>query len=243
MSTITMGSDEFILYIRKQYPECQKTTKNLGLYIAYFMKAKGFYDPNAKSGEPLCKKERDCFWETSKDAESIDPKKLPKTANQYTFNRALLPELYDYLDALGQDNIIMQEDQFIRENWKSGIIVIPEGTIEIRENAFRDNPKIRSVVIPNSVLKIGWAAFKCCMNLEKVVISNRLKIIEYGTFEFCTSLREIEIPNSVIEIEGNAFFHCENLRRIIIPDSVERIAGGAFEGCERLDTSFLRRFN
>lgn len=100
---ITMGSDEFILYIRKQHQNCQTTTTVLGRRIADFMIAQGFYDQNANEGEPLCKNEQLCYWMTTENEEFIKSISLPITANQYTFDRALLPQLYDFLDVLGQN--------------------------------------------------------------------------------------------------------------------------------------------
>lgn len=104
MRTITMGSDEFILYIRKQHPNCQTTTTILGFRIALWMSGKGFYDPNAEEGEPFCNNEQRSYWVTEENEEFIRSISLPLTANQYTFDRALLPELYDFLDELGQNS-------------------------------------------------------------------------------------------------------------------------------------------
>lgn len=100
---ITMGSDEFILYIRKRHQNCQTTTQVLGRRIADFMKSKGIYDPDANEGEPLCKNEQRCYWMSTENEDFIRSISLPITANQYTFDRALLPELYDFLDELGQN--------------------------------------------------------------------------------------------------------------------------------------------
>lgn len=104
MRTIIMGSDEFILYIRKQHPNCQTTTQVLGRKIADFMIAQGFYDQNANKGEPFCNNEQRSYWVTEENEEFIRSISLPLTANQYTFDRALLPELYDFLDELGQNS-------------------------------------------------------------------------------------------------------------------------------------------
>lgn len=100
---ITMGSDEFILYIRKQHPNCQMTTIRLGWRIALWMRGKGFYNSKAKKGESFCKNEIKCLWMTTENEEFIKSISLPISANQYTFDRALLSQLYDFLDVLGQN--------------------------------------------------------------------------------------------------------------------------------------------
>lgn len=90
---IVMGNDEFILYIRKQYPNCKKTNDVLGQEIHLKLKK---LDPHVKI------KEHDaaCYWGNSGPFVAMD--KLPKTAAQFSFDRACLPQLYDFLDQLGQ---------------------------------------------------------------------------------------------------------------------------------------------
>jgi hypothetical protein len=101
MSTITMGNDEFILYIRKNYPECSKSNDDLGHRIwerirrddekAYKVDENGNRDDKA---EPV-----PCIWSKT-DARVVEAK-LPYTATQFRFERSLLPLLYEHLDALG----------------------------------------------------------------------------------------------------------------------------------------------
>jgi transcriptional regulator with XRE-family HTH domain len=95
MSTrIQMGNDEFILYIRKNHPSCATSNDRLGSRIWKWIYGS---DPTAEQvggGESV-----PCFWGAT--AANIDETKLPKTATQFQFERRLLPELYDHLDALG----------------------------------------------------------------------------------------------------------------------------------------------
>jgi len=97
MNLITMGNDEFILYIRKQYPNCQLNTKDLGRFIWVLILE---HDFNARQVE----EDMPCIWETKTGAKNINEKKLPKTATQFEFKRSLLLELYGYLDELGSNN-------------------------------------------------------------------------------------------------------------------------------------------
>jgi hypothetical protein len=98
---ITMGNDEFILYIRKNYPKCSKGNDDLGQRIwgwirgndatAYKVDKDGNRDDNA---EPVS-----CSWSET-DARVVEAK-LPYTATQFRFERSLLPSLYEHLEALG----------------------------------------------------------------------------------------------------------------------------------------------
>lgn len=92
---IIMGNDEFILYTRKQYPNCKIKTIDLGRFIWEWIIE---HDHHAKQ----VIEDMPCLWETKTGAKNIDEKKLPKTATQFEFDRTLLPELYSYLDELGQ---------------------------------------------------------------------------------------------------------------------------------------------
>jgi len=90
---ITMGNDEFILYIRKNH-KCSLSNDQLGKFIWEWI----------LKNSPVIDKVKDivhdvpCHWGDA--GTFIDPYNLPKTASQMTFERSILPELYDYLDTL-----------------------------------------------------------------------------------------------------------------------------------------------
>lgn len=92
---ITMGNDEFILYIRKRNPNPPRSNRDMGQRIWEWIQEN---DPEADyirrpDGEPLV---RDCLWGDGA------PSDLPKTAHQFRFRRELLPALYTRLDELAE---------------------------------------------------------------------------------------------------------------------------------------------
>jgi hypothetical protein len=89
---ITMGNDEFILYIRKNY-NCSITNPQLGKLIWIWIREQ---DANAQQ----IMKDQPCKW--GDEFDTSEGTGLPKTATQFAFDRALLPELYNYLSILGQ---------------------------------------------------------------------------------------------------------------------------------------------
>lgn len=91
MHRIRMGNDEFILYIRKNYTECQATNELLGRQIWIWLRD----NADGQKGEA----NQLCSWGTT--GEHIGERLLPKTATQFTFNAARLPDLYRFLDGLG----------------------------------------------------------------------------------------------------------------------------------------------
>lgn len=93
---ITMGNDEFILYIRKNY-NCSLTNDRIGRMVWKWIheNSKGIdKEKDIKHNIP-------CLWQKHKTKTyGIG---LPQTASQITFNRKLLPKLYGFLDELGQN--------------------------------------------------------------------------------------------------------------------------------------------
>ena len=87
-SKITMGNDEFILYIRKNSNTCNIKNDRLGRIIWKWLRDRGA--SKIISDQP-------CLW--GEKADNIDELGLPKTATQFSFDRSLLPDLYKYLDS------------------------------------------------------------------------------------------------------------------------------------------------
>lgn len=91
---IRMGNDEFILYIRKSYPSCKTPNPRLGKLIWQWLQSR---DPSAlqvgAEGGQLC------IWEAS--SSFVSDTGLPRTAQQFEFDRSLLADLYTFLDSLG----------------------------------------------------------------------------------------------------------------------------------------------
>lgn len=87
---ITMGNDEFILYIRKNFMSRHATNDRLGKMIWKWLVRN---DPAAV----IVERDQPCRWGDSGTITSDTS--LPKTATQFRFSRAALPDLYAYLDS------------------------------------------------------------------------------------------------------------------------------------------------
>jgi transcriptional regulator with XRE-family HTH domain len=95
-SSIQMGNDEFILFIRKNHPDCVKSNDLLGKRIWEWIEKHDVTAEQVNDGKSV-----PCYWGDT--GTHIGETKLPKTATQFRFERKLLPELYDVLDELGSD--------------------------------------------------------------------------------------------------------------------------------------------
>jgi hypothetical protein len=89
-----MGNDEFILYIRKRYPNCMQSTSELGRRIYQRIVQ---MDSNAH----IVQEDAPCYWGDTGDFVAED--KLPKTAAQISFDPSILPQLFGFLDGLGDE--------------------------------------------------------------------------------------------------------------------------------------------
>lgn len=87
-------NDGFILYIRKRYPDCEKLNKILGRKIWKEIQKQ---DRDSK----IVEKDRPCYWGKT-GAFISEHSELPKTAAQFSFDIDILPELYEFLNELGE---------------------------------------------------------------------------------------------------------------------------------------------
>ena len=107
-------------------------------------------------------------------------------------------------------------------------IVIPEGIIEIGNNAFSSCYEIKSISIPDSVKSIGSQAFYNCASLSTIILPKGIKKISQGMF-IASAIKTVEIPESVEIIEAGAFAVCFELEKLILPESLKEIGEGAFD--------------
>ncbi len=79
---------------------------------------------------------------------------------------------------------------------------IPNGVINIENEAFYNCKKLTSIVVPNGVTKIGSYAFAHCDNLVKIILPNSL--ISIGIYTFYPSKTLTDVYFSGTEEEWNA---------------------------------------
>ena len=88
---IIMGDDEFILHVRKNGFGQNSENPELGRKIWVWIRA---HD----TGATKIQKDQACRWGDAGSFISEDD--LPKTATQFKFDEAILPELYRFLSTL-----------------------------------------------------------------------------------------------------------------------------------------------
>ena len=118
-------------------------------------------------------------------------------------------------------------------------VVVPDGVIEIGENAFAGQKYLQSVRFSNGVKRIGESAFRDCANLSTLQMPDTLTEIGGSAFCGCLNLTRIDLPKNVVKIGGGAFWNCTNLKEIGLPDSLKSIGNLAFESCKSLTKMIL----
>lgn len=98
----------------------------------------------------------------------------------------------------------------------SKVIIIPNGTSFIPDEAFMDFDKLEEIIIPDSVTYIGKSAFKGCKSLKKIKLPQNLYILDDFAFSECESIKEINIPENVEEIGIGALSLMTSLERITV---------------------------
>ena len=163
------------------------------------------------------------------------------------------------------DRIIYNDDMTVLckcPEDKTGTVVVPEGTLGIRQHAF-NGCKIDGIVLPSTLRRIGREAFANCQLLKGIKIPDGLEYLGQKAFENCLALSYVILPGSLTkllnstfsgcmmlkyvqfpesglaEISDNCFIKCYNLESIKIPSSVAKI-GKAFCDCWSLKNVIIK---
>lgn len=117
--------------------------------------------------------------------------------------------------------------------------IVPEGIVNIAENAYKNHVGVTYIKIPASVESIGKNAFDGCLNILLIEVDANNKtyyskdncLIDAETEVLLLGCRSSIIPEGTVVIGEGAFAGCELLTEIKIPTSVTTIMPGAFSGC------------
>ena len=115
-------------------------------------------------------------------------------------------------------------------------VTIPDGVIEIGDDAFWGCRNLTAVTITGSVKYIGQWAFGGNQNLNRVIIEEGVEKIGFAAFEGC-GVADIVIPDSVRIIDCRAFA-CSGLEQIVIPENAE-VKDLVFWDAQKLKDAYL----
>lgn len=124
--------------------------------------------------------------------------------------------------------------------------VIPNGVVEIGNQAFYNLKNLMGISIPSSVTTIGYSAFADCDALTSIYIPSSVTRIESEAFNWCDALATVKVDpnntvydsrngcNAIIETANNRLiFGCKNT---VVPRGIKILGDAAFRGCTGLDS-------
>lgn len=173
----------------------------------------------------------DCFNENCQEIESVAFPSCYMSDEDYDYELDIphgnLPKLAnfhispDHPDFKSIDGVIFSKDGSTLvafPSGRTGNYVVPDGTLEIGEDAFFDC-RLESIVISEGVVKIGEGAFSSS-RLESIVIREGVVEIGGDAFEYCENLTSVVFPNSLTEFSfhgGSVFYGVNNLKSLTLP--------------------------
>ena len=104
--------------------------------------------------------------------------------------------------------------KLIKADLTQEIINVDDGVQIIHKEAF-DDAKAVEVTLPNGLVELEDNAFLRAHDLVKMNLPTSLKKIGNGAFQYCSSLKRIELPESLEHLGLSAFYGCNNLDEII----------------------------
>ena len=104
---------------------------------------------------------------------------------------------------------------------QGAIITVPDGTKIIEKGKYAGRGDIEKLVIPEGVVEIGDEALIFCDQLVSVTLPSTLKKIGKSAFQECVNLSEINFPIELEEIGMAAFCNCLSLEVPSLPETVK----------------------
>lgn len=111
-----------------------------------------------------------------------------------------------------------------------GILIIPEGTVDIRDGEYAGRNDIKKLIMPQSLRFIDMEAFCGCEELKEVIFSPKLKSISPACFAECPKLELAKLPPELETVGDGAFLNCVSLRSVVFPDTLTEIGALAYWG-------------
>lgn len=112
-------------------------------------------------------------------------------------------------------------------------VTLPDGIVQIRDDAFLNCPNLQVINIPESVRSIGSEAFMYCSQLSNLHLPDSLSSLGTYAFYGCSALTNVHIPSSLTTL-SNSVFRGTGLRYVHIPSNITTIEPGAFMACKQL---------
>ncbi len=101
-------------------------------------------------------------------------------------------------------------------NMNTEELTVPEGVVEIRENAFYKCSNLKKISFPSSLKKVGNRAFIKCKGLVRLDLPDGLEEVGEDSFSFLHAAEYIYVPATVKSIGNYGFFDASKVEKILM---------------------------
>ena len=115
---------------------------------------------------------------------------------------------------LGTGNGVNDNDRVFGKNAPLTTLVLPEGLVEIKDNALNALPNLTTVNIPSTVKTIGIQSFRTT-GMSEVTIPENVETVKLGAFRDMANLTTVTVEGNVA-FDNYAFRSCPNLTSIYL---------------------------
>ena len=145
----------------------------------------------------------------------------------------------------------------LRYNGSEKSVTVPEGVVEIADEAFYNNQELEEVFFPHSLRRVGDRSFYHCVHLQNIHFSNAVESMGENAFwgiriraltlpasvrwlgpwcfACCNQLETITIESPLTEMGINVFYRCVSLKKVVLPEGYPVLYRRMFRGCTELE--------
>ena len=127
---------------------------------------------------------------------------------------------------LGTGNGVNDNDRVFGKNAPLSSLTLPEGLVEIKDNALNALPNLTSVNFPSTLKTIGIQSFRMT-GMSTLVIPENVETVKMGAFRDMANLTTVTVEGNVA-FDNYAFRSCPNLESIYLLGDDVTFSGSQF---------------
>lgn len=135
-------------------------------------------------------------------------------------------EVDDKVTILGTGNGVNDNDRIFGKNAPLTSLKLPEGLVEIKDNALNALPNLTTVTLPSTLKTIGIQSFRTT-GMTELIVPENVETVKLGAFRDMANLTTVTVEGNV-NFENYAFRSCRNLTSIYLLGDDVTFTGGQF---------------
>ena len=135
-------------------------------------------------------------------------------------------EVDDKVTVLGTGDGVNDNDRVFGKNAPLEKLELPEGLVEIKDNALNALPNLTEINFPSTLKSIGIQSFRMT-GLEGINLPENVETVKQGAFRDMANLETVTIEGNV-NFDNYAFRSCPNLESIYLLGDDVTFTGGQF---------------